>query len=743
MITIKKKITRKQKKTNPTTSSRKTTALKVLKYGLIAGLTLIIAAVLAGGSLFAYYVSSAPKLSESKLSSTNSSLIYDSSGNLIADLGSEKRESVTADNIPLNLVNAITSIEDKRFFKHRGIDVYRILGAAFNNFTSSSTQGGSTLDQQLIKLAYFSTSESDQTLKRKAQEAWLALQMERKYTKEEILTFYINKVYMGNGNYGMLTAAKSYYGKDLKDLSIAQLALLAGIPQAPSQYDPYTNPDAAQSRRDIVLAEMYEDGNITKGEYDTAVATPVTDGLQTLTETSSYDAYLDNYIKEVIEEVSDKTGQDIYSAGLKVYTNVDTDVQQYLWNVYNTDYYVSYPDSDLQVASTIIDVTNGNVIAQLGSRNQDTSVSLGTNQSVLTDRDWGSTMKPITDYAPAIENGIYTSTAATTNDSKYYWPGTSTQIYNWDRQYYGTMTIQTAIQQSRNVPAVKALEAVGLDAAKEFLEGLGIYYPQLYYSNAISSSTSDSDEKYGASSEKMAAAYAAFANGGIYYEPQYINKIEFNDGTTQTYSSSGTRAMKETTAYMMTSMLKTVLTYGTGTEAAISGVYQAGKTGTSNYSDDELEEIEESTGIYNSVVGTMAPDELFVGYTTQYSMAVWTGYKDRMTPIYGDGLNIAADVYKAMQSYLNEKYGSGSKDFIVPSGVYTSGSYVYLSGSSNNYTYSSTSSSVYSNIYGSSSTSSEEESSTAESTSENSSSTESSNEADNNLDNSSTESSND
>lgn len=743
MITIKKKITRKQKKTNPTTSSRKTTALKVLKYGLIAGLTLIIAAVLAGGSLFAYYVSSAPKLSESKLSSTNSSLIYDSSGNLIADLGSEKRESVTADNIPLNLVNAITSIEDKRFFKHRGIDVYRILGAAFNNFTSSSTQGGSTLDQQLIKLAYFSTSESDQTLKRKAQEAWLALQMERKYTKEEILTFYINKVYMGNGNYGMLTAAKSYYGKDLKDLSIAQLALLAGIPQAPSQYDPYTNPDAAQSRRDIVLAEMYEDGNITKGEYDTAVATPVTDGLQTLTETSSYDAYLDNYIKEVIEEVSDKTGPDIYSAGLKVYTNVDTDVQQYLWNVYNTDYYVSYPDSDLQVASTIIDVTNGNVIAQLGSRNQDTSVSLGTNQSVLTDRDWGSTMKPITDYAPAIENGIYTSTAATTNDSKYYWPGTSTQIYNWDRQYYGTMTIQTAIQQSRNVPAVKALEAVGLDAAKEFLEGLGIYYPQLYYSNAISSSTSDSDEKYGASSEKMAAAYAAFANGGIYYEPQYINKIEFNDGTTQTYSSSGTRAMKETTAYMMTSMLKTVLTYGTGTEAAISGVYQAGKTGTSNYSDDELEEIEESTGIYNSVVGTMAPDELFVGYTTQYSMAVWTGYKDRMTPIYGDGLNVAADVYKAMQSYLNEKYGSGSKDFTVPSGVYTSGSYVYLSGSSNNYTYSSTSSSVYSNIYGSSSTSSEEESSTAESTSENSSSTESSNEADNNLDNSSTESSND
>lgn len=345
MITIKKKTTKYRRTSNP---AAKATALKVLKYGSITMMSLVVAGFLIGGSIFAFYVSSTPKLTAAKLSSTNSSLIYDTNGTLIADLGSEKRESVSANSIPLNLVNAVTSIEDKRFFKHRGIDVYRILGAALNNFTSSSTQGGSTLDQQLIKLAYFSTSESDQTLKRKAQEAWLALQMERKYTKEEILTFYINKVYMGNGNYGMLTAAKSYYGKDLKDLSIAQLALLAGIPQAPSQYDPYTNPEAAQNRRDTVLAEMYEDGNITKSEYDTARATPVTDGLQTLTESTSYEPYLDNYIKEVIQEVSEKTGQDIYSAGLKVYTNVDTEAQKYLWDIYNTDSYVYYPDTDLQ-----------------------------------------------------------------------------------------------------------------------------------------------------------------------------------------------------------------------------------------------------------------------------------------------------------------------------------------------------------------------------------------------------------
>ena len=705
---------------------KKETLLKVLKYLLITGVSLAIIVALAGGGLFAYFISSAPKLSEKELKSTNSSLIYDVNNNLIADLGSEKRENVSADNIPLNLVNAITSIEDKRFFKHRGVDIYRILGAAFNNIFRGSTQGGSTLDQQLIKLAYFSTSTADQNFKRKAQEAWLALQLERKYTKQEILTFYINKVFMGNGNYGMLTAAKSYFGKDLKDLSIAQLALLAGIPQAPSQYDPYTNPEAAQSRRDTVLSEMLEDKNITKEEYDVAIATPVTDGLQPLTSSSSFEPYLDNYIKQVIEQVNSKTGQDIYSAGLKVYTNVNPEIQQYLWNIYNTDYYVSYPDTDLQVASTVIDVNTGKVIAQLGARNQDTSVSLGTNQAVLTDRDWGSTMKPITDYAPAIEKGIYKSTAATTNDNKYYWPGTSTQIYNWDRQYYGTMTIQQAVMQSRNVPAVKALEAVGLNEAKSFLSGLGINYPELYYSNAISSSTSDSSQEYGASSEKMAAAYAAFANSGVYYEPQYVNKIEFSDGTTQTFESTGKRAMKETTAYMMTTMLKTVLTYGTGTEAYVSGMYQAGKTGTSNYSDDELAQIEAATGLYNSSVGTMAPDELFVGYTNQYAMAVWTGYKNRSTPIYGSGLDVAANVYKAMQLHLNETFGSGSTDFTTPSGVYLSGNYAYLSGS-NPYTYSSSSSSVYSNIYGNSS-SSQDTSETSDQSSSNSTNQSSSNE---------------
>lgn len=676
------------------------TVRKILKYAIAGILSFIIISILFGGLLFAFYVSSAPKLSETSLKSTNSSMVYDANNKLIADLGSEKRENVTADSIPLNLVNAITSIEDKRFFNHRGVDLYRILGAAFHNLTSSTTQGGSTLDQQLIKLAYFSTKESDQTLKRKAQEVWLSLKMERKYTKQEILTFYINKVYMGNGNYGMLTASKAYYGKDLKDLSFAQLALLAGIPQAPNQYDPYANPQAATTRRNVVLQQMYHDKNLTESEYDEAINTPVNDGLKPLKQTSSYPKYMDNYLKQAIAQVKSETNKDIFTSGLKVYTNLVPDAQQRLYDIYNTEDYVYYPDDKFQVASTIVDVTNGHVIAQLGGRNQDSNVSFGTNQAVLTDRDWGSTMKPISAYAPAIESGTYNSTSQSTNDSIYYWPGTQTQLYDWDRKYNGWMTIQTAIQQSRNVPAVRALEAAGLETAKSFLNGLGIDYPEMNYSNAISSNNSGTGDKYGASSEKMAMAYAAFANGGTYYKPQYINKIEFSDGTKKVFENKGSRAMKETTAYMMTDMMKTVLTYGTGVDAQIPGVVQAGKTGTSNYTDDELAKISAETGLYPDYVGTMAPDENFVGFTNKYAMAVWTGYKSRLTPVYGEGLKVATSVYRNMMAYVTEGY---SEDWLMPTGLYRSGGFLYLSGTyttNNNY-----GSSVYNNIYGNSSSS--------------------------------------
>ena len=651
--------------------------MRILKYIGIFFLTLFIALFLLGGGVFLYFVSKAPALSDSKLVATTSSKIYDNNNELIADLGSERRVNAQANEIPTDLVKAIVSIEDHRFFDHRGVDTIRIIGAFLRNLQNNSLQGGSTLTQQLIKLTYFSTSTSDQTISRKAQEAWLAVQLEQKTTKQEILTYYVNKVYMSNGNYGMQTAAQNYYGKDLRELSLPQLALLAGMPQAPNQYDPYSHPEAALDRRNLVLSEMKGQGYISAEQYEKAINTPITDGLQSLKSVNSYPAYMDNYLKEVIDQVEQETGYNLLTTGMDVYTNVDQEAQKRLWDIYNSEQYVSYPDDDLQVASTVVDVSNGKVIAQLGARHQASNVSFGTNQAVETNRDWGSTMKPITDYAPAIEYGVYDSTATMVNDIPYNYPGTSTPVYNWDRAYFGNITLQYALQQSRNVPAVETLNKVGLDRAKNFLNGLGIDYPSIHYSNAISSNTTESSKQYGASSEKMATAYAAFANGGIYHKPMYINKVVFSDGGEKEFSDPGTRAMKETTAYMMTEMMKTVLTYGTGRGAYLPWLPQAGKTGTSNYTDEEIENHIKTTQF-------VAPDEMFVGYTRKYSMAVWTGYTNRLTPIMGDGLTVAAKVYRAMMTSLSQNDHPG--DWSMPEGVYRSGEFVFLNGAKNTWT---------------------------------------------------------
>ena len=651
--------------------------LRIAKYLGIGFLTIFLTIVLIGGSIFLFYVVQAPELSETKLVATTSSKIYDNKNELIADLGAERRVNAQSNEIPTDLVNAIVSIEDHRFFSHRGIDSIRIFGAFLRNLRSNGLQGGSTLTQQLIKLTYFSTSTADQTIARKAQEAWLAIQLERTATKQEILTYYINKVYMSNGNYGMQTAAQNYYGKDLKDLSIPQLALLAGMPQAPNQYDPYSHPEEAQQRRNLVLSEMQRQGYLSSEQYETAINTPITDGLQSLKGSNSYPQYLDNYLKEVIDQVEQETGYNLLTTGMDIYTNVDQDVQKKLWDIYNTDEYVQYPDDDFQAASTIVDVTNGKVIAQLGSRHQASNVSFGLNQAVETNRDWGSTMKPITDYAPALEYGIYDSTAYMLKDVPYNFPGTNEPVLNWDRGYFGNITLQYAIQQSRNVPAVETLDKVGLDRAKTFLNGLGIDYPTMLYINAISSNTTETGKRYGASSEKMAAAYAAFANGGTYYKPMYINKVVFSDGSSKEFSDPGTRAMKETTAYMMTEMMKTVLYYGTGTGAYISWLPQAGKTGTSNYTDAEIEN-HIKTDQY------VAPDEMFVGYTRKYSMAVWTGYSNRLTPIVGDGFRVAGSIYRSMMEYLAENDHPG--DWTMPEGLHRSGGYVFKNGARNNWT---------------------------------------------------------
>ena len=453
----------------------------------IAIVGLLCVALLTGIGIFFYYVKDAPALSEKKLEATVSSKLFDSDGNIFEDLGAEKREKVSANKIPQELDDAIVSVEDRRFFKHNGVDPVRIAGSALHNLTNKGgLQGGSTLTQQLVKLSFFSTTteEADKTLRRKAQEAWLAIQLEKKHSKQEILTYYINKVYMANGLYGMETAAETYFGKELQHLTIAQTALLAGMPQAPNSYDPYKHPDAAKERRDTVLYTMLNNKKISQKDYDAAINEPIDQGLLPLETDNQERKVADNYVKEVIAQVEDKTGKNVYTDGLDIYTNLDTDAQNHLYSIVNGDEYVQYPDEDLQIAATLIDSETGKVTAQIGGRNIADDVYLGLNRAVSTNRDFGSTVKPITDYGPAIEYK-QKSTGERIVDQPYYYEGTKTAVKNWDNSYQGNITLRQALYNSRNVPAVKLFNEVGPENVSKFLKNLGIQYKEIQQANAI------------------------------------------------------------------------------------------------------------------------------------------------------------------------------------------------------------------------------------------------------------------
>ncbi|GBG96790.1 transglycosylase domain-containing protein [Lactococcus termiticola] len=664
--------------------------LTSLKVGLILVLSVILLAIAAGGAVFYYYAKDAPKLNINKLESQPSTVVYDKDNNIVATLGAEQRDTVKTNNIPVQLVNAVTSIEDHRFFNTRGIDPIRIAGAFLHNSKGGSVNGGSTLDMQLIKLSFFSTSTKDQNLRVKVQEAWMALQLDQKWTKEEIFTAYVNKVNMANGYYGMGTAAKAYYGKSLSQLSIAQTALLAGMPQAPTTYNPYTNPEAAKYRRDLVINAMFKYGKITAAQQKEAINTPITDGLQQLKNSVNIPPQDDNFLKEAIAEANQLTGEDAANAGLKIYTTLDSAAQQNLYNIVNTTDYVPFTDN-IQVASTLINVQTGAVTAMIGGRGQDPNVVFGNNQAVQTDRDWGSAMKPLVDYGPAFQNGIYKSTGTYIADTgPYYYPNSSDQLNDWDNKYMGNLTVRQALTLSRNIPAIKTLAAVGLDKSNQFLTNLGFNFNDpdgggLQYANGISSNTAgqgNNNPTYGASSLKMAAAYAAFSNGGVYTKPYYINKIVYPDGKEKVVKPERNQAMTPQTAYTITDILKGVVkgnddaipALSTGLTAQVPGLPEAGKTGTSNYTGDELNQALDNAGISVASLqgGSIAPDENFAGVTPQYSMAVWTGFSNRLQPIYGDNLYIATKVFKAMMTSLYPDPSSVA-DWTMPDGMYRSG----------------------------------------------------------------------
>lgn len=605
-------------------------------------LGIIILLFVAGTALFFYYASSAPRISRSELAGQNTTTIYDDQNRVISRLGAQKREYAKSDQVPDNLKHAVVAIEDRRFYKHHGVDPIRIMGAATANIfgRSAGMQGGSTLTQQLVKLSVFSTAASDRTFKRKAQEAWLAINVERHFSKSQILDFYINKVYMGNGVYGMQTAAQYYYGKDLDELDLSQLALLAGMPQSPTYYNPLANNTKyATQRRNEVLNAMVRSKYISQSQANQAASESVTDGLDldhgntSNNGTGVKEKVIDAYVKQVLADLEAK-GYNPYNDGLRVHTNLDLDAQEHLYDAANNS--VSFQSDQMQTGVAVTDPHNGQVVAMLGGRHTG-NVVYGLNRAVQTNRSSGSTAKPLMDYGPAIEY-LQWPTFKRVQDTRFVYPGTNKVLRDFDNKYKGSMTMREALVQSRNVPAIRTLQEVGIKRATDFVNGLGISQKDPY--------TLQSGIALYISPLQISAAYSAFANGGTYYKPYYISSITTQDGNVKQFNPQGKRAMSRATAYMITEMLKGVFNeseQGSASAAKLDGVNQAGKTGTTNY----------PSGSGHS--GAM--DSWMAGYTKNYSIAVWTGYDHPMqSPGLSDqGTQSAILLYRDLMDYLDSQ----------------------------------------------------------------------------------------
>ena len=646
---------RHTKKKAPTSSKKK--LWKKILIGIAAFVTVAIIAIVA---IFAYYGATAPTIQASDLEGATETKILDKDGELIYSLGGEKRDIITSEQVPQLLKDAITSIEDKRFYSHMGIDPIRIAGSFLRNAKAGQiTQGGSTITQQLVKLAVFSTKKEDQTYKRKIQEIMLALQLERNYSKEQILTYYLNKVYMANNVYGFGTASHYYFNKELSELSLPQVALLAGLPQAPNSYDPYANADQAKERRDLVLYSMKENGKITKEQYDQAVATPVTDGLIAHdNNVNSNDKALvyDSFVTMVLKEVQEKTGLDPYNDGLTIETTIDSKAQQRLYDIVNTNDYIQYVNEKIQNAVVMLDTKTGAVRAVNGGRKQTTL--LGYNRATDNTRSTGSTIKPVIDYGPAIEYLNY-STGQTIMDQRTTYSN-GVELNNWDFSHKGAMTLRTALVYSRNTTALQTFKAVGETNIKSFLNNLDIQIKNDGQDYLVESNSIGAD----ISPIKMAAAYATFGNYGTYSKPYTVRKVTTRDGQVTEFKPEQKQAMKDSTAYMITDVLKDSFKYGFATQATIPGLPTAAKTGSSNYT------VEQKRAMGASDYEDIIPDSWFIGYSTDYTISAWTGYDNPYEQ--GGGVDTTEQEYSRLIYYYLMKYmaeSSSGYDWVQPDSV--------------------------------------------------------------------------
>lgn len=622
---------------------------KIFKFFLIMFLLgiLICSGLLIG--LISSIKNGAGELSKEDFEINNfTTFVYDINGNQFTTLtGKENRTYASLKEISPYLPDAFISIEDERFEEHMGIDIKRTTGATVKYILSKigigkSSYGGSTITQQVIKKV---TGEEDRSSLRKAKEIIRAIQLETWLSKDQIIELYMNLIYLGEGAYGVETAAYTYFDKSADELNIAECALIAGLAQAPEGYNPYRYPEKAKARQELVLGKMYELGKIPADKYAEALEYPLEykKGSVDLASNNSYfvDAVVEQVIEDLMEEkaISRTLAQRmVYNNGLKIYTTIDPEIQQAMDKVYNDQTYFQIKggtyDPELQSAMVIIDYKKGNVVALVGGAGEKTTLR-GLNRATQMTRSPGSNMKPIGVYGPGLELGVLTS-ASTFDDvpAKYKIGTKDWNIKNYDGKYRGLMNIRKAIEISDNIVAAKALqEKVGTDYSYQFLKKLGISTLTNADKNSPASLSLGGMSK-GVTPLELAAAYGAVANNGVYVEPKLYTRVIDRAGDTVLEKKSEVRdVMTKENAYILTDMMKTVTvgSEGTGRLAKLTDIDVAAKTGTT--SDDK--------------------DRWFTAYTPYYVGAVWFGYD---TPKYINvSTNPGTKVWKAVMEKVHKE----------------------------------------------------------------------------------------
>lgn len=662
------------KKTNKKTSTKKTKSndtvvkqkkkkkvKKILKLLLNIFLLLLLIGLIGGIVFAVYIVVKAPNFDPKNLYSTESSIVYDKNGKQITKLGVEKRKNVNYDDLPQVLVDAIIATEDSRFMQHNGFDLPRFLkasaGQVVNKITGhGNAGGGSTLTMQVSKNNYTSVESSGfEGIVRKFTDIYISIfKLEKNYSKEEIMEFYVNIPYLGNNSYGVEQACQSYFGKSVSDINLSEASLIAGLFQAPASYDPYRHPDYAEERRNTVLYLMQRHGYITKEEAEDAKKISVTSLLRSSNPESESNEY-QSYIDVVIDEVEEKTGNNPYTTGMKIYTNLDTDKQTVLNDLMNGKTW-TWKDDKVQAGVAIVDVNTGALVAVGGGRNRTGARQL--NYATDITRQIGSCAKPLFDYGPALEYNNAGLASQVYDGPHGYSSGVS--IRNVDGSYGGTMTYKYALAASRNIPALKVFQSVDNSKIKEFVTKLGIT-PEidsnggLHEAHALGAFT-------GSNPKSMAAAYAAFANGGYYAEPYTINKVEYIDSDkTVSLKSKRTRVMSDSTAYMITDALTYAVSGYGNIGGSVRGVQLAAKTGTTMFDS----EARKKYGYPSSA----NMDMWVTGYTPEYAVSLWYGYTEAEKGYYlgSEGYSVRGKIFRQIISGISDK--SGSKKFTVPNSV--------------------------------------------------------------------------